>query len=70
VDEFLTRIHEEAKDMGLDGFELAYAEGAEQTPFIYDLNCESTREAFPKMPQTGIRDGIRISLDYFLGNQG
>ena len=56
--------------MGLDGFELAYAEGAEQTPFIYDLNCESTREAFPKMPQTGIRDGIRISLDYFLGNQG
>jgi nucleoside-diphosphate-sugar epimerase len=70
VDEFLTLIHEEAEDMGLGGFELAYAEGAEQTPFIYDLNCESTRQAFPQMPQTEVREGIRISLDYFLGNQG
>jgi nucleoside-diphosphate-sugar epimerase len=70
VDEFLTLIHEEAKDMGLGGFELAYAEGAEQTPFIYDLNCESTRQTFPQMPQTEIREGIRISLDYFFGNQG
>ena len=70
VDEFLAQIHEEAKDMRLEGFELTYAEDAEQTPFIYDLNCESTRKTFPKMPQTEIREGIRISLGYFLGNQG
>ena len=70
VDEFLALIHEVARDMGLDGFELSYREDAEQTPFIYDLYCESTRETFPKMPQTEIREGIRISLDYFLGNQG
>ena len=68
VDEFIGLIKEEAEKLGLDNFDLTYAEGAEQTPFIYDLNCESTREAFPKMPQTEICEGIRISLDYFLEN--
>ena len=68
VDEFIGLIKEEAEKLGLDNFDLTYAEGAEQTPFIYDLNCESTREAFPKMPQTEIREGIRVSLDYFLEN--
>ena len=70
VDEFISLITEEAEKLGLENFELPYAEGAEQTPFIYDLNCESTRKAFPKMPQTEIREGIRQSLDYFLRNQG
>ena len=68
VDEFIGLIKEEAEKLGLDNFDLTYAEGAEQTPFIYDLNCESTRDAFPKMPQTDIRKGIRISLEYFLKN--
>ena len=62
MDEFIGLIKEEAEKLGLDNFDLTYAEGAEQTPFIYDLNCESTREAFPKMPQTEIREGIRVSL--------
>jgi len=70
VDEFIGLIKEEAEKLGLENFDLLYAEGAEQTPFIYDLNCESTRKAFPKMPQTEIREGIRKSLDYFLRNQG
>ena len=69
VDEFISLITEEAEKLGLENFDLPYAEGAEQTPFIYDLNCESTRKAFPKMPQTEIREGIRKSLDYFLRNQ-
>ena len=68
VDKFLALINEQAKDMGLAGFELPYAEGAEQTPFIYDLHCESTRETFPQMPQTEVREGIRLSLQYFLKN--
>ena len=70
VDEFLLLIEEEAAKLGLDKFEISYADGAEQTPFIYDLNCESTRQAFPDMPQTEIREGIRISLRYFQENQG
>ena len=70
VDEFLLLIEEEAAKLGLDKFEISYADGAEQTPFIYDLNCESTRQAFPTMPQTEIREGIRISLRYFQENQG
>ena len=49
VDEFIGLIKEEAEKLGLDNFDLTYAEGAEQTPFIYDLNCESTRDAFPKI---------------------
>ena len=70
VDEFIGLIKEEAEKLGLENIDLPYAEGAEQTPFIYDLNCESTCKAFPKMPQTEISEGIRKSLDYFLRNQG
>ena len=51
VDEFLVLIEEEATKIGLDKFEISYADGAEQTPFIYDLNCESTRRAFLKCPK-------------------
>ena len=69
VDEFIGLIKEEAEKLGLENFDLPYAEGAEETPFIYDLNYESTRKAFPKMPKTEIREGIRQSLNYFLGNQ-
>ena len=69
VDEFIGLIKEEAEKLCLENFDLPYAEGAEETPFIYDLNCESTRKRFPKMPQTEIREGIRKSLDYFLRNQ-
>ena len=70
VDEFISLITEEAEKLGLENFDLPFAEGAEQTPFIYDLNCESTRKAFPKMPQTEISEGICKSLDYFLRNKG
>jgi len=70
VDEFIGLIKEEAEKLGLENIDLPYAEGAEQTPFIYDLNCESTRKACPKMHQTEISKSIRKSLDYFLRNQG
>ncbi len=69
VDEFRALIKDEAEKMGLKDFELIYEESAELTPFIYDLNCESTRKTFPKMPETEIRDGIRISLQYFQESQ-
>ncbi|MBD37045.1 MAG: NAD-dependent dehydratase [Opitutae bacterium] len=65
VDEFLEIIKEQAARLGLNGFELLYTDGARTTPFIYDLNCSSTRDAFPQMPQTDLREGIRLSLEYF-----
>jgi len=69
VDEFLEIIKEQATGLGLNGFELSYTDDAQTTPFIYDLNCGSTRDAFPKMPQTELREGIRLSLEYFAQNQ-
>jgi len=69
VDEFLEIIKEQATGLGLNGFELSYTDDAQTTPFIYDLNCSSTRDAFPKMPQTELREGIRLSLEYFAQNQ-
>ena len=69
VDEFLEIIKEQATGLGLNGFELSYTDDAQTTPFIYDLNCSSTRDAFPKMPQTELREGIRLSLEYFARNQ-
>ena len=69
VDEFRALIKDEAEKWGLKIFELIYEESAELTPFIYDLNCESTRKTFPKIPEPEIRDGIRISLQYFLESQ-
>ena len=68
VDEFLEIIKEQAAGLGLNGFELLYADDAQTTPFIYDLNCSSTRDAFPQMPQTDLREGIRLSLQYFAKN--
>ena len=65
VDEFRALIKDESEKMGLKDFELIYKEQCRVNPFYYDLNCESTRKTFPKIPETEIRDGIRISLQYF-----
>ena len=69
VDEVLEIIKEQAKQLGLKVFELLYADDAPMTPFIYDLNCSSTRVAFPQMPQTDLREGIRLSLEHFAKTQ-
>ena len=70
VDEFTSLLSEEAEAVGLQKISLQYANGAKETPFIYDLNWESTLLRFPKMPRTELRQGIRISLNYFLKNEG
>ena len=44
---------------------MTYSEEAEETPFVHGLNDEATREAFPRMPQTSLQDGIRQSLQFF-----
>ena len=40
---------------------------AEPSPFIYELNDEATRIAFPLMPRTSLDEGVRQSLIYFRG---
>ena len=50
---------------GLSADLIAYAEDAEETPFIYDLNDDATRSVFPSMPKTSLQAGIRASIEFF-----
>ena len=65
VDEFIALLGEEADQFGLSADLIAYAEDAEETPFIYDLNDDATRSAFPSMPKTSLQEGIRASIQFF-----
>lgn len=65
VDDFLDLLREQAGELGMDAGGVIYSKEAEETPFVYGLNDEATREAFPRMPKTSLRDGIRQSLLFF-----
>jgi nucleoside-diphosphate-sugar epimerase len=65
VDGFLGVLREQAGKLGMDAESVTFAGDAEETPFVYGLNDEATREAFPKMPKTALEDGIRQSLQFF-----
>ena len=65
VDGFLGVLREQAGKLGMDAESVTFAGDAEETPFVYGLNDEATREAFPKMPKTALEEGIRQSLQFF-----
>ena len=65
LDDFLEALREQAGKLGMDAGGVTYSEDAEETPFVYGLNEEATRKAFPKMPKTSLEDGIRQSLQFF-----
>jgi nucleoside-diphosphate-sugar epimerase len=65
VDDFLAVLREQSGKLGMDAGGVNYSEDADATPFVYGLNDETTREAFPKMPKTALEDGIRQSLEFF-----
>ena len=65
VDDFLKVLREQAGKLGMDAGGVTYSGDAEETPFVYGLNDEATREAFPQMPRTALADGIRQSLQFF-----
>ena len=65
VDDFLAVLREQAGKLGMDAGGVSYSDDAEETPFVYELNDEATRSAFPKMPKTSLEDGIRQSLNFF-----
>ena len=68
IEVFLERVRQAAEEKGIaDRFHVAMAPDSKETPFVYDLNADSTMKAFPDMPLTAIDQGIDKSLDYFLG---
>ena len=36
------------------------------SPFVYELNANTTKAVFPEMPLTNLRDGLRASLKFYL----
>ena len=67
IEEFLEFVRQAAEDRGLgDRFKVTIAPEARETPFVYELNDDSTITAFPDMPLTALREGISESLDFFL----
>ena len=46
VDEFIALLGQEAEKFDLSADLISFAEDAEETPFIYDLNDDATRSAF------------------------
>ena len=68
IEKFLELLRQDACNRSLsDHYKVSIAPDAEETPFVYELNDESTVSAFPEMPLTDLRQGIAESLDFFLG---
>jgi len=68
IEDFLELLRQTASDRGLsEQYKITISPDAEETPFVYELNDESTVSAFPQMPLTDLRQGIVESLDFFLG---
>ena len=65
IEDFISTIHEEAVHFEFDEPKIKFSDDAEASPFIYDLNDQSTRQAFPQMPLTSLKEGVRQSLAYF-----
>ena len=47
-------------------FQVSVDPDAEETPFVYELNADTTEETFPEMPLTELRDGLKDSLTHYL----
>ena len=67
IEDFIATIFKEAVHFEINKPKITFASDAELSPFIYELNDESTRKAFPKMPLTSLSNGVNQSLSYFLG---
>ena len=65
IEEFIATIIQEAVHFEINNPDISFAPDAELSPFIYELNDDSTKMAFPKMPMTPLNDGVNQSLAYF-----
>ena len=67
IEDFIATIIKEAIHFEISKPEITFAPDAVLSPFIYELNDESTKKSFPKMPITSLSNGVNQSLSYFLG---
>lgn len=66
VEAFLALIREVAGEMGMGAaVDLGIVEDASPTIFVCDLDDSAIQEAFPGVPRTSLKDGIRRSLEAF-----
>ncbi|MEM8954129.1 MAG: NAD(P)-dependent oxidoreductase [Verrucomicrobiota bacterium] len=66
VEEFLALLDAAAKEKGIgEGARAAIAEDAKAFPFVCELDDRAIVAAFPEMPLTSLRDGIRESMEVF-----
>ena len=66
--EFLGALKRVAAEFGLSSLESESGRisvGADEVPFICDLDFNSFVSAFPEAPHTGLEDAIRRSLQVF-----
>jgi nucleoside-diphosphate-sugar epimerase len=66
IEDFIATIIKESIHFEIKKPEISFAPDAELSPFIYELNDESTKKAFPMMPLTSLSAGVYQSLAYFL----
>ena len=67
IEEFISTIQAQAMALEIECPSIHFSPEAEPSPFIYELNDEATRKAFPLMPRTSLDEGVRQSLIYFKG---
>ena len=67
IEDFIATIIKESIHFEIKKPEISFAPDAELSPFIYELNHDSTKKVFPKMPLTSLSNGVNQSLSYFLG---
>jgi hypothetical protein len=67
IEEFISTIQSQAMTLEIECPSIHFSPEAEPSPFIYELNDEATRIAFPLMPRTSLDEGVRQSLIYFQG---
>ena len=67
IEDFIQTIKTESVHFEISNPEIKFSKDAELSPFIYELNDEATRKAFPLMPLTSLSEGVLQSIAYFLG---
>jgi nucleoside-diphosphate-sugar epimerase len=67
IEDFIQTIKTESVHFEISNPQIKFSKDAELSPFIYELNDEATRKAFPLMPQTSLSEGVLQSIAYFLG---
>ncbi|MFP6854904.1 MAG: NAD(P)-dependent oxidoreductase [Opitutales bacterium] len=67
IPQFVNLLKDAALACGIeDRFKVSISPDVVDTPFVYELNSDLTETTFPQMPLTGLRYGLKTSLEYYL----